>query len=139
MASIPAIDIGALLDKQKLSLYHVGTIFLCLLIIIVDAADTGSTNVVGPAILRAFPASRSMLGWGFASSGFGVFFGSLIFGYIGDRYGRRLGVILSVLFYSVPEIATALAGSLDQLMVWRFVTGLGIGGAIPNTIALLNE
>ena len=139
MATATAVDIGALLDKQKLGLYHLGTIALCLLIIIVDAADTGSANVAGPAILRAFPADRSMLGWVFASSGFGVFFGSLIFGYIGDRYGRRWGVILSVLFFSVPELGTALAGSLDQLMMWRFVTGLGIGGAIPNTIALLNE
>ncbi|HLI22712.1 MAG TPA: MFS transporter [Stellaceae bacterium] len=136
---VATVDIGELLDEQKLSLYHLGTIVLCLLIIIVDAADTGSGNVSGPAILRAFPADRSVLGWVFASAGFGVFFGSLIFGYIGDRYGRRLGVILSVLLYSVPELCTMFSGSLEQIMMWRFLTGLGIGGAIPNTIALLNE
>jgi AAHS family 4-hydroxybenzoate transporter-like MFS transporter len=139
MATATAVDIGELLDKQKLSLYHLGTIVLCVLIIIVDAADTGSGNVAGPAILRAFPADRSVLGWVFASAGIGVFVGSLIFGYIGDRYGRRVGVILSVLLYSVPELCTMLSGSLEQIMMWRFLTGLGIGGAIPNTIALLNE
>ncbi|HWE71735.1 MAG TPA: MFS transporter [Stellaceae bacterium] len=134
-----AVDIGELLDKQKLSLFHLGTFLLCALIIIVDAADTGSANVAAPAILRAFPAERSVMGWVFAWGAIGVFFGSLIFGYIGDRYGRRTGVILSVLFYSIPALGTAFAGSLEQLMIWRFVTGLGIGGAIPNTIALLNE
>lgn len=133
------VDIGELLDKQKLSAFHVGTFLLCLLIIIVDAADTGSANVAAPAILRAFPAPRSVMGWVFAWGAMGVFFGSLIFGYIGDRYGRKLGVILAVLCYSLPALGTALSGSLEQLMVWRFITGLGIGGAIPNTIALLNE
>jgi AAHS family 4-hydroxybenzoate transporter-like MFS transporter len=137
--SATAVDIGELLDKQKLGLYHLGTIVLCVLIIIVDAADTGSGNVAGPAILRAFPAERSTLGWVFAAAGIGVFCGSLIFGYIGDRYGRRIGVILSVLLYSIPELCTMFAGSLEQIMLWRFLTGLGIGGAIPNTIALLNE
>jgi MFS transporter, AAHS family, 4-hydroxybenzoate transporter len=139
MAQATAVDVGELLDKQKLSLFHLGTFLLCALIIIVDAADTGSANVAAPAILRAFPADRSVMGWVFAWGAIGVFFGSLIFGYIGDRYGRRMGVILSVLFYSLPALGTAFAGSLDQLMIWRFVTGLGIGGAIPNTIALLNE
>jgi AAHS family 4-hydroxybenzoate transporter-like MFS transporter len=134
-----AVDIGDLLDKQKLSLFHLGTFLLCALIIIVDAADTGSANVAAPAILRAFPADRSVMGWVFAWGAIGVFFGSLIFGYIGDRYGRRVGVLLSVLFYSIPALGTASAGSLEHLMIWRFVTGLGIGGAIPNTIALLNE
>jgi AAHS family 4-hydroxybenzoate transporter-like MFS transporter len=134
-----AVDIGELLDKRKLSLYHLGTFVLCALIIIVDAADTGSANVAAPAILRAFPADRSVMGWVFAWGAIGVFFGSLIFGYIGDRHGRRMGVILSVLCYSIPALGTAFAGSLEQLMVWRFVTGLGIGGAIPNVIALLNE
>ena len=134
-----AVDIGELLDKQKLSAFHLGTFLLCALIIIVDAADTGSANVAAPAILRAFPAERSVMGWVFAWGSIGVFCGSLMFGYIGDRYGRRVGVILSVLFYSVPALGTAFAGSLEQLMIWRFITGLGIGGAIPNTIALLNE
>jgi AAHS family 4-hydroxybenzoate transporter-like MFS transporter len=134
-----AVDIGELLDKQKLSAFHLGTFLLCALIIIVDAADTGSANVAAPAILRAFPAERSVMGWVFAWSSIGVFCGSLVFGYIGDRYGRRLAVILSVLFYSLPALGSALSGSLEQLMAWRFVTGLGIGGAIPNTIALLNE
>ena len=139
MAFAKTVDTGELIDDQKLSLYHLVTVLLCLLIIIVDAADTGAANVAAPAILRVFPASRAVMGWVFAWGAIGVLCGSLVFGYIGDRYGRKLAVILSVLFYSVPALGTMLAGSLDQLMIWRFVTGLGIGGAIPNTIALLNE
>ncbi len=139
MSQAAAVDIGALLDKQKLSLYHLVTILLCILIIVVDGADTGSINVAAPAILRAFPAERSVMGWVFACGQVGIFCGSLIFGYMGDRYGRKIGVILSVLFFSLPALGTMFAGSLEQLMIWRFVTGLGIGGAIPNTIALLNE
>ena len=75
-----AVDIGELLDKQKLNAFHLGTFLLCALIIIVDAADTGSANVAAPAILRAFPAERSVMGWVFAWGSIGVFFGSLVFG-----------------------------------------------------------
>ena len=52
-STAPAVDIGELLDKQKLSAFHLGTFLLCALIIIVDAADTGSANVAALAILPA--------------------------------------------------------------------------------------
>ena len=103
-----AVDIGELLDKQKLSLFHLGTFLLCALIIVVDAADTGSANVAAPAILRAFPAERSVMGWVFAWGSIGVFFGSLIFGYIGDRYGRRVGVIFRCCSTACPRWARPL-------------------------------
>jgi AAHS family 4-hydroxybenzoate transporter-like MFS transporter len=74
--------------------------------------------------------------------GFGYFVilvGSLLFGYLGDKFGRRLGAIIGVLACAIPALLTVFATSLDQLAAFRFFSGLGMGGVVPNVIALLNE
>lgn len=133
------IDIGDVLERQKLGRFHVITVLLCCLIVIVDGLDFGAGNVGAPAILKAFAAEKSQMGLVFGWMYSGILLGSIIFGYVGDRFGRRAGAIGAVLAYSLPALATAYAGSMEQLMVLRFITGLGIGGVIPNTIALATE
>jgi AAHS family 4-hydroxybenzoate transporter-like MFS transporter len=76
-----------------------------------------------------------VFGWSF----FGIFIGSVLLGVAGDRYGRKTGLIVAVLAYSLPALLTAFAHSLGELSLYRFLAGLGIGGAVPNTIALLTE
>src|SRR6185436_1441291 len=56
-----------------------------------------------------------------------------------DRYGRKLGALLGVLAYSAPALLMPFASSLEQVALFRFLTGLGIGGVVPNVIALLSE
>ena len=112
---------------------------LCFLILFADGLDFSAANVAAPAILRAFHAEKSAMGFVFGWGYFGIFLGSLFFGWIGDRFGRKVGAISGVLAYSLPALATVFASSLDQLALLRFLAGLGIGGVIPNTIALLNE
>ena len=69
----------------------------------------------------------------------GVLIGSVFFGYIGDRYGRKLGAVLGVLAYSIPALLTVFASSIEELTIFRCLAGLGIGGVIPNIVALLTE
>ncbi len=76
-----------------------------------------------------------VFGWGY----FGFFIGSVLFGFLGDKLGRKTGVIAAVLTYSVPSLLTAFAVTFGQLAAFRFLAGLGIGGVIPNTVALLTE
>jgi AAHS family 4-hydroxybenzoate transporter-like MFS transporter len=68
-----------------------------------------------------------------------MFAGSIVLGYLGDRYGRKTGALVGVLAYSLPALLTIFATSLDQLALWRFLAGIGIGGVVPNAIALLTE
>src|SRR5207248_3201990 len=98
-----------------------------------------AANVGAPAILRAFNAEKSAMGIVFSAGFVGILTGSLIFGYIGDRFGRKMGAILGVLAYSVQALLTIFASSLDQLATYRFLSGLGMGGVVPNVIALLTE
>jgi AAHS family 4-hydroxybenzoate transporter-like MFS transporter len=133
------IDVGELLQNRPLGRFQIATFALCVLILFVDGLDYSAANVGAPAILRAFkaePGAMSMVfGWGY----FGFFLGSVLFGYVGDKFGRKTGAIAAVLTYSLPSLLTAFAGSLDQLAALRCLAGFGIGGVIPNTVALLTE
>jgi AAHS family 4-hydroxybenzoate transporter-like MFS transporter len=110
-----------------------------MLILFVDGLDYSAANVAAPAILRTFQAEKSAMGIVFGSVFVGILIGSVIFGYIGDRYGRKLGAVLGVLAYSIPALLTVFATSIDQLTIFRCLAGLGIGGVIPNIVALLTE
>ena len=139
MAERAEIDVGAVLEESRLGRFHLLTVALCFLVVVVDGLDFGAGNVGAPAILKAFGAERSQMGLVFGWMYSGILLGSVVFGYVGDRFGRRVGAIAGVLTYTLPALATALAGSMPHLMLLRFVTGLGIGGVIPNVIALATE
>jgi AAHS family 4-hydroxybenzoate transporter-like MFS transporter len=133
------IDAGALLENRRLGRFHALTFGFCMLILFVDGLDYSSVNVAAPAILKAFDADKSAMGIVFGSVFVGILIGSVFFGYVGDKYGRKRGAVLGVLAYSVPALLTVFAASMDQLTIFRAAAGLGIGGVIPNIVALLTE
>ena len=139
MESGPAIDIAQRLENGRLGSFQLRILALGILALFVNGLDYSAVNVAAPALLRAFHAGRSDMGPVFGWSFFGIFLGSVLFGAVGDRFGRKPGLVLSVLAYSVPALLCTSAQSLEQLSMYRLIAGLGIGGAVPNTIALLTE
>ena len=137
--AVREVDVGAVLENRPIGRFHVVTFALCFLILYVDGLDFGSANVGAPSILRAFGEEPGAMGRVFAAGYFGIFLGSVAFGILGDRYGRRLGALFGVLAYSLPALLMPFATSLDEVALYRFLAGLGIGGVIPNVIALLSE
>ncbi|HEV2571583.1 MAG TPA: MFS transporter [Beijerinckiaceae bacterium] len=134
-----AIDVGSLLENQRFGGWHAKIMFLCFLMLFVEGMDYNALAVAAPALIRDWSVSQSDIGLAFAISNLAVLLGALSFSAIGDRYGRRIGIILGVLIYSIPTLCTAFAGSLWELYALRFVAGLGMGGVMPNAIALLTE
>jgi MFS transporter, AAHS family, 4-hydroxybenzoate transporter len=133
------IDIGEVLENRAVGGFQLMTLAFGCLILFVDGLDYSAVNVGAPAILRAFHAERSAMGLVFGWGYFGILVGSVLFGVIGDKYGRKPGLVLAVLAYSLPALITPFATSLEQLALFRFLAGIGIGGVVPNTIALLTE
>ena len=84
-------------------------------------------------------ADANVAGRMIAASLVGILFGSPIFGWIGDRFGRKAAIILSCFLFGVLTWATALAASVPQVIALRFIAGLGIGGLMPNVTALISE
>ena len=133
------VDIGPALENRRVGRFQLLILALGCLILFVDGLDYSAVNVGAPSILRAFGAERSAMGFVFGWGYFGIFVGSVLFGIIGDKYGRKPGLVLGVLAYSLPALFTLFATSLEELTVFRFLAGIGIGGVVPNTIALLTE
>jgi len=133
------VDIAPILENRRIGRFQALTLALGCLTLFVDGLDYSAINVGAPAILRGFHAESSAMRFVFGWSFFGIFVGSVLFGYIGDKYGRKIGTVLGVLAYSLPALVTVYAHSLDELTFWRFLAGIGIGGVVPNIIALLTE
>ncbi|HEY3918128.1 MAG TPA: MFS transporter [Stellaceae bacterium] len=133
------IDVAGLLDGLKLGRMHIVVFTLCFIALFLDGMDFGTVLVAAPAILRDWHLPQNAMGIVFGVGNLGLLVGAVIFGKIGDRYGRRIGIIAGVLTYSLPALATGFAGDMNQLLVLRCLTALGIGGVVPNAIALLNE
>jgi AAHS family 4-hydroxybenzoate transporter-like MFS transporter len=139
MAQASLVDVAELVESRKLGKVQTGIWFLAFLMVFADGFDFSGPLAGAPAILRAFQAQKTELGWVFSLGNFGALLGAYLFGYINDRYGRRAAALLAVLCYTLPALGSGFATSLTQLGLYRFVVGLGVGGIMPTAIAYLVE
>ncbi len=133
------INVGRFIDDRPLSAFQIRAICLCALVIGLDGFDAQALGFVAPALAKDWQLARGALGPVFGASLFGVMIGSLLFGALADYFGRKWLVIAGVLVFALGTLATSTATGISDLLILRFVTGLGLGGVLPNTIALTGE
>jgi AAHS family 3-hydroxyphenylpropionic acid transporter len=104
-----------------------------------EGVDLQAAGVAAPRLLPFFKLTSEQAGLFFASSTFGLLLGAPIAGVLADRFGRKIMLVLSVLLFGVFSAATGLASDFINLTAMRFLTGLGLGGALPNLISLVAE
>jgi len=137
--AVSKINIGELLENSTIGPLQVRVFLLCMICLIMDGFDVQAMGYVAPAVLRDFGAAGPALGPVFAAANVGVLIGSLLFSMLADRIGRRPVIIGATLWFSALTIATGFAQSIDQLLVLRLISGLGLGCIIPNATALVGE
>ncbi len=115
------------------------TVSLCYLIAVFEGVDLQAAGVAAPKLAPAFHMLPNQLGWFFSASTFGLMFGAALGGRLSDRFGRKSVLIAAVAMFGLMSIATGLAPNVDALLIARLLTGLGIGGALPNLVALVSE
>ncbi len=113
--------------------------FLCFIAGLCEGYDLQSAGIAAPKFAPVFHLDPAHLGWVFSASTFGLFIGALVGGRLADRIGRRGVLIASMLVFGLFSIGTALVPDVNSLLLIRFLTGLGLGGAMPNLIALTAE
>jgi AAHS family 4-hydroxybenzoate transporter-like MFS transporter len=134
-----AIDVAEVIDGQKVGALQVRAFVLCAAVLFVDGFDVQGITYVAPAISQAWSLPRGALGPTFSAGLLGVMLGALLLAPLADRVGRRRVIISSCIAFGLGTLATVLVGSLDALLPLRFVTGLGLGSALPNAIGLASE
>ncbi|HVM80187.1 MAG TPA: aromatic acid/H+ symport family MFS transporter [Stellaceae bacterium] len=143
MAQSRAIDVSEFIDRSRVSPFQVTTIVICGLVAMLDGFDAQLIGYVIPAIAKAWgiqgPAIGATFKWAVFWGLVGLTLGALGGGPLADRFGRKTVMLASVLIFGVFSIVTASATDIATLSLFRFLTGLGLGGSMPNTIALTAE
>jgi MFS transporter, AAHS family, 4-hydroxybenzoate transporter len=132
-------DLAAALDARPIGALQWRVLALCTLVILLDGFDVQAIAFTAPAIARDWRLAPGSLGPVFAAGLVGMAAGALAIGPLGDRYGRRAALLGSVLAFGVFTLATAFARGVPELIALRVLTGLGLGGALPNATALMTE
>jgi MFS transporter, AAHS family, 3-hydroxyphenylpropionic acid transporter len=115
------------------------TVICCMLATLCEGIDIQSAGVAAAGIVAEFRLIPGQLGSFFSASTLGLFFGAMIGGRFSDAVGRKSVLVTSIAIFGIFSLLTPLAGDFDALYWVRLATGLGLGGALPNLIALVAE
>lgn len=139
MPTHASTDVQQFLDTHPFSRYQKLILWLCFLIVAIDGFDTASIGFIAPAIRAEWGLTPAALAPLFGAGLFGLMAGSFLFGPLADRYGRRPVLIFSVAFFGAASLLSAWSTDLTMLLVLRFLTGLGLGGAMPTSVTMTSE
>ena len=133
------VEIGTIIDGRPFGSYQWRIVALCFVIAMLDGLDAQAAAFVAPVVRNLMDISPQGIGNLYSAGLVGLMLGALTFGAIADRVGRKPVIILSCVMMGGFSLLAATATSLDQLLLFRFLTGLGLGAAMPNITALTGE
>lgn len=133
------IDVRQFIDARPFSGYQWVLLVLCFLSMFVDGFDTGAMGYVAPSLRKAWVIAPTTMGWLMSISLVGLAIGALVGGPVADRVGRKRVLTVAVFLFGLFTLGCAFAVNPGQLIVLRFLTGLGLGAAMPNAITLTTE
>ncbi|ATE61287.1 MFS transporter [Thauera sinica] len=133
------VDVHKIIDEAKFNRFHLNVLFWCALVIIFDGYDLVIYGVVLPKLMEQWALSPIEAGALGSYALFGMMFGALIFGPLSDKIGRKKVIMITVLIFSGMTFLNGFATTPTQFGICRFIAGLGIGGVMPNVVALMTE
>ncbi|MDH4550142.1 MULTISPECIES: MFS transporter [Pseudomonas] len=133
------IRIGEIIDRAKISPYQIATLSMCFIIVLIDGFDTAAIGYIAPSLREEWGLGPRQLSPVFGAGLFGLMVGSLMLGPIADAVGRKRVLLISILVFGLATFASAYTQTIESLTILRFVTGVGLGGAMPACIALSAE
>ena len=134
-----SVNVQTLLNEHPFSGFQWVIFILCFLIVLIDGFDTAAIGFIAPSLINEWGIEKTHLGPVLSAALFGIAFGALSAGPLADRLGRKSVLTVAVVLMGVASIVSAMSSTLTELSIWRFVTGLGLGAAMPNAVTLMNE
>ncbi len=136
MAEGRIVDVAEVIERQPIGWFIVRLILVSWLVIFFDGYDMTSISFTSKYLMADFALNKAMLGNVFSAGIFGLLVGGFLFGWLGDRIGRRPSVIIATFAFSLLTAALGFAQTYEQLLALRFLNGIVLGGAMPLLWAL---
>jgi MFS transporter, AAHS family, 4-hydroxybenzoate transporter len=133
------LNVADVIDRSPIGGLQVRLFVLCGLCLIMAGFIVQSIGFVAPDIIREWGVENAAMAPVFGMGNMGILVGALVFTMVADTFGRRPVLVGTTLFFSVVTLLTPQAGSVQELLVLRFIAGLGLGSVIPNATALIGE
>jgi MFS transporter, AAHS family, 4-hydroxybenzoate transporter len=132
-------DVTTVIDSAPIGWFIVSIVILCSAVALLDGFDTLAISYVAPVIAGAWKLPKEAFGPIFSAHYVGAAIGAAVFGMLADRWGRRPVIIGSTTLFGVGALMTMLTHDFSSLLIVRFLTGVGLGGALSTVIALVAE
>jgi AAHS family 4-hydroxybenzoate transporter-like MFS transporter len=139
MAQAGAVNVTEIIDNERFGAFQWSVAIWCGVLVTLDGFDNAAINYTAPVIAPQWGVPVPSFGPVFGAGLFGLMLGALGSGPLADRFGRKRVILVSTLIFSFFALLTTQAQSIEQLYVLRFLTGIGVGGLMPNSIALTAE
>lgn len=139
MTTRQRLDIRAHINDRKMSGYQWLLLVLCFMIVATDGMDVAIMGFLAPDITREWGISKAAFGMVMSAAPIGLAIGALLVGPLSDRFGRKKLLIGSIALFGTFNLLSGFADSVATLSFLRFLTGLGLGAAMPSTTTLLSE
>jgi AAHS family 4-hydroxybenzoate transporter-like MFS transporter len=124
------------LEHQPFGALQLRVVLLCAFVQAFDGFDLGTIGMAAPSLIKTWGVLPKDFTIAFVMSSVGILIGALASGPLGDRFGRKPLLIISTAFIGIFSVLSAFTWSVDSITAMRFLTGIGIGGAMPATVAL---
>lgn len=133
------IDVQTFFDQHRISGLQWLIFGLCFLMVVLDGFDTAAIGYIAPSLIREWGVTKAAIAPVLSAALFGLAAGAFVAGPLADRLGRKRVLTVSVLVFGAACLASAHSRDLAELGVLRFITGLGLGAAMPTAVTLTSE
>ena len=133
------MNVNAVVDKAKFKPFHMTVVLWCLFVVLFDGYDLAINGVVLPLLMQEWGMTAVQAGMLASTALAGMMFGAMLFGMLADKIGRKKVILICVTLFSGFTFLGGFAENPTQFGVLRFIAGLGIGGVLPNLVALTSE
>jgi len=133
------VNVDTVVNSARVSKTAIAVIILCGCIMLLDGYDFGIVSNASPLMIKEWNVNTAQFGIVFSVATFGWMIGAIVFGGISDRIGRKKTLIIGAAIFTVGTLFVMFTHSVDQISIVRFISGIGVGGAVPVAMVLTSE
>ncbi len=133
------VNVNAVVDEAKFKPFHLKIVLWCVFVVIFDGYDLAINGVALPLLMQEWNMTAVQAGMLASTALAGMMFGAMFFGMLADKIGRKNVILICVTLFSGFTFWGGFASNPTEFGILRFIAGLGIGGVLPNLVALTSE